>query len=172
MIHLETMRLRNVEDVDLDAYYRLYCDPAMMTELGGVLPREDVREKLCRHVALTAGDELWVSMIEPDDSGTVAGMVIAGWKDGLAEIGWSVLTEFQGRGVGKAAVRLMLERAALDGRWGELHAFCGVDNGPSNGICRAVGFSLAGQEKAMFEGRTFHSNHWLIEPTVGPDCYT
>jgi hypothetical protein len=63
-----------VEDVDLDAYYRIYCDPAMMTELGGAVPREDVREKLCRHVALTAGDELWTT-VRPTGSAARSGSV-------------------------------------------------------------------------------------------------
>lgn len=104
-------------------------------------------------------------MIVPDDLGTVAGMVTIDRREhGLAEIGWAVLTDFQGNGIGKAAVRLMLERAASDGRWGALHAFPGVGNGPSNGICRTLGFSLVGQEDATFEGRTLRSYHWLIEP--------
>jgi RimJ/RimL family protein N-acetyltransferase len=154
-----------VDDGDLDAYYRIYCDPAMMTELGGAVPREGIPEKLRKHVALTVGDERWVSMIVPDGSGTVAGMVTIDRREhGLAEIGWAVLVDFQGQGVGKTAVRLMLERAARDGRWGVLHAFPGVDNGPSNGICRTLGFSLVGQQDSTFEGRTLRSNHWLIEP--------
>ena len=34
--------LRNVELGDVDAYVRMRCDPAMMTELGGPLPREGI----------------------------------------------------------------------------------------------------------------------------------
>ena len=35
-----------------------------------------------------------------------------------SEIGWMVLPEFQGRGLAKRAVRMLLELARDDGRWG------------------------------------------------------
>ena len=50
-----------------------------------------------------------------------------------------VLPEFQGRGLGKQAVRMLLELARDDGRWGLVHAFPATTNGPSNGICRSLG---------------------------------
>ncbi len=40
------MRLRDVELGDVDAYVRMQCDPAMMAELGGPLPREDIKDKV------------------------------------------------------------------------------------------------------------------------------
>lgn len=158
--------MRNVRDDDLDVYYRIYCDPVMMAHLGGARPREEIPGKLRRHVAATAGDEWWCSMIVPDDTDpdTIAGMVTIDGDRGKAEIGWAVLPEFQGRGVASAAVRLMVLRAAIDGRWGVLNAYPGVDNPASNGICRTLGFRLVGQAEATFSGLTFHSNHWQIDP--------
>jgi RimJ/RimL family protein N-acetyltransferase len=44
-----------------------------------------------------------------------------------------VLPEFQGRGLGKRAVRMLLELALVDGRWGLVHAFPATSNAPSNG---------------------------------------
>ena len=64
--------------------------------------------------------------------------------DPYSETGWMVLPEFQGQGLAKAAVRLLLERARDDGRWGLVHAYPGVTNGPSNGICRDSGLHLGG----------------------------
>jgi RimJ/RimL family protein N-acetyltransferase len=111
-------------------------------------------------------------MILPDDDspGTVAGSVVL-WshdEDGMpiSEVGWMVLPEFQGRGVGKAAVRALLGRARDEHRWGVVHAFPGVTNAPSNGICRSLGFTLAGQRDVDFSGRILRANHWLIDPAM------
>jgi RimJ/RimL family protein N-acetyltransferase len=158
------MKLRNADEGDLEVYYRLYCDPAVMDHLGGVQPRDSIPEKLRRHATAAANDEGWCSMIVLDEARGAAGILSIDWHGELAEIGWAVLPEFQGRGIGKAAVRLMLARAAADGRWGLLHAFPGVDNPASNGICRSTGFRLVGEVDSVFAGQTFRSNHWLIEP--------
>jgi hypothetical protein len=37
--------LREVEPGDVDAYVRMRCDPAMMAELGGPLPRDGIEAK-------------------------------------------------------------------------------------------------------------------------------
>ncbi|GAA2336225.1 hypothetical protein GCM10009854_10160 [Saccharopolyspora halophila] len=77
-----------------------------------------------------------------------------------------VLPEFQGRGFAKRATRMLLERARDDGRWGLVHAFPAVTNGPSNGICRALGFTLVGQQNAPFADRVLRTNRWVIDPSV------
>jgi len=57
------MRLRDVELGDVGAYVRMRCDPVMMAEPGGPLPREGIEEKVARDVqAATAGDA-WIKMI-------------------------------------------------------------------------------------------------------------
>ena len=82
----------------------------------------------------------------------------------LSEIGWMVLPEFQGRGIGQRAVRAMLALVQDENRWGVVHAFPAVTNAPSNALCRAVGFRLAGEVETLFAGRTFQTNHWFIDP--------
>jgi RimJ/RimL family protein N-acetyltransferase len=166
------VRLRDVEGADLDTYVRLRCDPAMMAELGGPLPREGIESKVRRDAEQAAADTEWIKMIIPDEAApdVVAGSVVL-WshdEDGtrLSEIGWMVLPEFQGRGLGKQAVRMLLELARDDGRWGLVHAFPGVSNGPSNGICRSLGFTLAGEQDVTFSDRVLRTNHWVIDPTA------
>src|SRR6201982_4042581 len=89
------VRLRDVELGDVSAYVRMRCDPVMMAELGGPLPREGIEDKVARDVqAAAAGDE-WIKMIVPGEAApdVVAGSV-ALWShdedDGepIAEIGW------------------------------------------------------------------------------------
>jgi RimJ/RimL family protein N-acetyltransferase len=166
------MRLRNVELGDVDAYVRMRCDPVMMAELGGPLPREGIEDKVARDVQAAAAGAAWIKMIVPDEAApdVVAGNVVLWCHDEgvepVSEIGWMVLPEFQGRGLGKRAVRMLLELARDDGRWGLVHAFPATSNAPSNGICRSLGFRLAGMQDVTFAGRVLRSNHWVINPAA------
>lgn len=164
------MLLRDVEPRDVDAYARMRCDPVMMAELGGPLPREGIEEKVRRDVAGAASGEQWIKMIVPDEAQpeVVAGNVML-WEhdeDGerIAEAGWMVLPEFQGRGIGKRAVRALLTLARDEDRWEVVHAFPGVTNARSNGICRSLGFTPVEQRDIMFGDRVLRANHWTIRP--------
>jgi RimJ/RimL family protein N-acetyltransferase len=168
----DRVRLRDVELGDVGAYVRMRCDPVMMADLGGPLPREGMADKVARDVRAAAADASWIKMIVPDEAApdAVAGNVVL-WshdQDGqpMSEIGWMVLPEFQGRGLGQLAVRTLLGLARDDGRWGLVHAFPSTSNGPSNGICRAAGFRFAGERDVTFAGRVIHSNHWVIDPVA------
>ena len=160
------MKLRDVNMDDLALWERLRCDPAMNTELGGPQPREEIPAKLAEDVAATAADACWISVVESDD-GEAMGSVCIWTHEGVApfsEIGWGVLPEFQGQGVGRRSVAAILVRARADGRWGMIHAFPAITNAPSNGICQSLGFSLIGQDDFEFRGTTLHCNHWQIDP--------
>lgn len=164
------MRLRDVGFGDVEAYVRMRCDPAMMVDLGGPLPAEGMAAKVERDVQSAAEGTQWIKMIIPDetDLAVVAGTVTL-WSHGadghqMAEIGWMVLPEFQGRGLGKLAVRTLLELAREEDRWGVVHAFPAIANAPSNGICRSLGFRSLGEEDVTFADRVLRTNHWAIDP--------
>lgn len=111
------MRLRNVEVDYVDTYVRTRCDPRVMAELGGPLPREGMEAKVRAEAREAAADVCWIQMILPDDAGrdVVAGSIVLWPHDErgtlLSEIGWMLLPEFQGRGLAKQAARMLLERA-------------------------------------------------------------
>jgi RimJ/RimL family protein N-acetyltransferase len=163
------VRLRDVEIGDVDAYVRMRCDPVMTAELGGPLPREGIEAKVARDAQEAAADTAWIKMIILDEArpGVVAGSVVL-WshdeEEPISEIGWMVLPEFQGRGIGTTAVRALLQQAREAGRWGLVHAFPATSNGPSNGICRSVGFRLVGEQDVTFAGRVLRTNHWVVDP--------
>lgn len=174
------MRLRDVELGDVDVYVRMRCDPVMMAELGGPLPREGIEAKVRRDVEAVAADLGWVKMIVLDAADeaefaegardAVVGTVVL-WsheEDGeekpISETGWMVLPQFQGRGLAKRAERELLRQARDDGRWGLVHAFPGASNGPSNGICRSLGFRLVEtRDVTAFGDRSLRANHWIID---------
>lgn len=141
------MLLRDVEPADLDTYLRMRCDPVMMTELGGPQSRDRVAGQLKHDLDTVRADSTWIKMIVPDDSEQVAGTVTLYAHEGISEIGWMILPEFQGRGLASEAVRAVLDLARADGRWGLIHAFLSTTNAASNAICCLVGFLLQGEEK-------------------------
>ncbi len=107
-------------------------------------------------------------MIVPDAShpDIVAGTVTvysSGQEQLRSEIGWMVLPEYQGRGLAKAAVLLVLQRERAERRWGVLHALTSTANVASNALCRSLPFVLLGQESYLFDGRGYTVNHWTAK---------
>ncbi|MEU6604318.1 GNAT family N-acetyltransferase [Streptomyces shenzhenensis] len=164
------MQLRNVTPADVDAYVRMRCDPLMMAELGGPLPRDRMPDKVRRDAIEAAADVSWIKMIVPDpDAPDVVAASVTIWSheadDGpLSEIGWMILPPFQGRGLGKRAARTLLERARDEDRWGIVHAFPATSNGASNGICRSLGFRFIAEQNVTFADHVLRTNHWSIDP--------
>jgi RimJ/RimL family protein N-acetyltransferase len=157
---------------DVGAYVRMRCDPVMMAELGGPLPREGIAAKVARDAQQAAADAAWIKMIIPDETapGMVAGSVVL-WshedrETPMSETGWMVLPEFQGRGIARTAVRMLLALAREQDRWGLVHAFPAITNAPSNAVCRSAGFRFLGEQETAFAGRMFRTNHWAINPAT------
>ncbi|MGA3526646.1 GNAT family N-acetyltransferase [Melissospora conviva] len=167
------MLLRDVELRDVDAYVRIRCDPVMMAELGGPLPQAGIRERVRHDVAAALADTAWIRMIVPDPAApaVVAGSVVLWTQESddapFSEIGWMVLPEFQRRGLGKQAVRQLLQEAHEEERWGEVHAFPSTTNVASNAICRTLGFRLLGEQDKPFAGRLLRANHWVVDTRDG-----
>jgi RimJ/RimL family protein N-acetyltransferase len=55
-------------------------------------------------------------------------------------------------------VPLLAER-----RFGQVHAFPAVTNGPSNRICAKNGFVNLGECDFEFAGRTLRCHHWRVD---------
>lgn len=161
------MELRDFEVDDLAFYESMLCDPAMMSELGGPRPRGQ-SAKVREIVDSVRDGSVWYFKIFTEDApDTPAGSVCV-WEntwngESINEIGWMVLTAFQGRGLASEAVRSVLERARVEGRWDVIHAFPGITNGPSNAICRKTGFSKTEECDVESEGRILRCNHWRVD---------
>jgi RimJ/RimL family protein N-acetyltransferase len=146
---------------DLPLLQRLLGDPAMMEHLGGPESQEKIADRQRRYEAdpgclkiVADGEELgWVGYWDRE------------WRGGsVYEIGWAVLPEAQGRGVATQATRLAIETSRATSRHRWLHAFPGVDNPPSNAICRKLGFTLL--EARDFEyppGTVMRCNDWRLD---------
>jgi RimJ/RimL family protein N-acetyltransferase len=133
-----------------------------MRHIGGAESPEKIAERQGRYVA------------DPHQFRIVDGGAAAGWVgfwerewrgEAIYEIGWSVLPAFQGRGLASAATTLALD-AARAAAGLPVHAFPGVENAPSNAVCRKLGFSLV-EADLSFEfppGSMMVVNDWRREP--------
>lgn len=80
------------------------------------------------------------------------------------ETGWSVESEYQGRGIARAALQLVLEDARANGTHRWLFAFPRTDNVGSNALCRSCGFELLGEESFEYpKGNPIVSNAWRYD---------
>ncbi len=144
----------------------LETDARVMAELGGPWPRDAIpaiHERRLNSVA--AGT--WMFTMVPETGASPVGLIglFGSDLDGsqITETFWLVLPAHQGRGYASAALRMLLDRAQADGRWGPIHAFSGVTNAPSNALCRKSGFVLVGERDIEYGGRTLRCNHWIRE---------
>jgi RimJ/RimL family protein N-acetyltransferase len=163
------MELRPLTREDRRLYERIYTDPRMWAELGGVLD-QDMAVKLERDVASVEAGRDWVLVIVTAD-GTAAGAVSLWdheWEgETIYEIGWMVLPEHQGRGLASTGVAEALRRADEAARWRVLHAFPATTNAPSNALCHKHGFALRGPIDYTHRERTLRVNHWVRDTSAG-----
>lgn len=152
--------------------------PEMMLYLGGPESTEKLERRHARYLDGWRTDAAHVFRVlvddSPDGSARPAGVVSywrSAWHDEpVFEAGWSVLREFQGRGVAtlatRAAVRHAAEhrRAPGDARRRRLHAFPRVDNAASNGVCRGAGFTWGGEADLEYPpGTPIRCNDWFVD---------
>jgi len=153
---------------DLALLIRLNA-PEMMEHLGGpetavqVLQRHEKYLGIARSGTVRdAGAEIrafvFKMVLEPEGAGVGSvNFWDREWKgEQVYEMGWSVVPEFQGRGIASVAVAQAVEVARATRRRPAVHAFPSVENPPSNAICRKVGFALLGEVR--FE---YPKGHWM-----------
>ncbi len=127
--------------------------PEMMEHLGGPERDEQIAKRHARYVRLADSGTGRMFKIVHEATGEAVGSV-GYWEriwrgEQVYEIGWGVLPAFQGQGIASAATAQAIALARSDGKHRFLHAFPSVDNLPSNGICRKLGFTLV--EACEFE---------------------
>jgi RimJ/RimL family protein N-acetyltransferase len=153
-------------DEDLDLELRGNT-PELKAYLGGVEPRDAIVARHRRALELAVngtGQKFRIALPDAPRVGSV-GYWEREWRGELVyEIGWFVLSEFQGRGVASAAVRVAVDHARSTGRLRYVHAFPKVAHGASNGVCRKAGFTLLGEVDFEYpKGTPIRSNDWRLD---------
>jgi len=142
----------------------LETDPQVMAELGGPHPVERAQATHRRRVeGLETGN--WWFVIVPQPGAKPVGAIgiwPSEWAgEPISETGWMVLPEHQGKGFASSALAMLLDLATQDGRWGDIYAFPGTTNAPSNALCRKFGFELLDEVEANYADRKLRCNRWV-----------
>jgi RimJ/RimL family protein N-acetyltransferase len=153
---------------DLSLLQRLLGDPAMMIHLGGPETPEQILRRHQRYSRLTESstDHMFKIVREPGGEGVGSvGYWRKVWREQqVYEMGWLVLPEYQGQGVGTRAAEAVIAEARRKPKFRFMHAFPSVANAASNAICRKLGFTLV--EECQFEypaGRSMRVNDWRLD---------
>jgi RimJ/RimL family protein N-acetyltransferase len=146
--------LRAWTDEDLPLLRGLLADPAMMTYLGGPESEEKLLERHARYLRIDGSGTGRVFVITVGPERTAAGWVgywQTTWRAEPAwETGWSVLPQFQGRGLASRGAGLAMEVLAGERTHRFVYAFPALANGPSNGVCAKLGFERLGSESLEY----------------------
>jgi len=139
-------------------------EPEMTEHVGGPETPEKVVERQSRYEQ----EDSRQYKIVVEDGGEGIGWVGYWeriWRDQpVLEIGWAVLPGFQGRGIAGSATGQLLDKAREEQELPFVHAFPKIDNGPSNAICRKLGFTLL--EEIDFparQGGFVRCNDWRFD---------
>jgi RimJ/RimL family protein N-acetyltransferase len=156
---------------DFPVLERLMADPAK-TGTGALDQARTRHERYLQSGETSRQGPMFAITLGPDGQavGTIGYWQRLWQGQHLWEVGWSVLPEFQGRGIAARAIELLADRARALGRFRFLHAFPAVDNEAANNICRTAGFELLGQiELSLPAGHTLCRNDWRLNLLKGID---
>jgi RimJ/RimL family protein N-acetyltransferase len=154
------------EDLALDL--QMLGDPEMTRYLGGPETPEHITQRHTYKLQLPDAGTGRMFKIVLQATGEAVGSVgywENSWREeDIYETGWLVLTAFQGRGIATAATAQAIDHARADGKHRFLHAFPAVENGPSNAICRKLGFTLIDSFESEYPKDHFmQCNDWQLD---------
>ena len=162
------VEIREWSEGDLSLLGRLLGDPEMTRYLGGPESAEQIGKRHQRYIAISDSGKGRMFVITVGPEGTPAGSVgyweREGGEETVWETGWSVLPEFQGRGLATSGTAFAIERARAEGKHRYMHAYPSVENAASNAICRKLAFTLLeAQEFEYPPGNVVRCNDWQLD---------
>jgi RimJ/RimL family protein N-acetyltransferase len=167
---MTSIRLERFGEDDLGLVARLMGDPAMTEHLGGPESKKKLEDRHRRYAEPGSGVFKIVDAATNEALGSV-GFWEREWQgQQVYETGWSVLPEFQGRGIAGRATALAVELARQEGKHHFLHAYPSVENGASNAICRKLAFTLLGEHEFEYPpGNRMRCNDWRLDLLATPE---
>ena len=162
----ERLLLRQVAEEDSEGVFRCYSCPALMEFVGEPLTEPDSVEGLVSEYAAGIKDGssiIWA--LEERGSGSFAGT--AGFEefsflDFRGTLGFTLLGEFQGRGLMTEALRRIVDYGFEELGLERIEALVAAENHRSVKLLTAMGFTLEGvhRKRVFFAGR-FHDHATL-----------
>lgn len=160
------IRLEPWTEHDLPLLRRLN-EPRMTEHLGGPETEETLSRRLARYIQSTTrnGRMFKIVLISGGPGIGSVGYWERPWRGAaIYETGWSVLPQYQGRGIATEAVRSIVSLARSERGCRLLEAFPSVDNAASNAICRKLGFEFVGECDFEYPpGHSMRCNEWRLD---------
>lgn len=136
--------LRKLEPSDLPYLYRWEND-ASSSAVGSIhnpLSQQDLRD----YIASTTGDcyldkQLRLMIVDDDETEGCVDIYDLDIRNRKAAVGIYIAPDYRGRGVGRAAMRLLHEIAFGQLALEMLYAFVSVDNAPSSALFASLGYT-------------------------------
>jgi len=143
----------------------------MMRHLGGPESAEKLAERQARYEQ--PGSKQF--KVVDEETGQRVGYVgfwEREWRgEDVYEMGWSVLNEFQGRGIASAAAGQVIELARSERDRRFMHAYPSVENAASNAICMKLGFTMLGAHDFEYpKGSLLRCNDWRLDLFAEPSA--
>ena len=152
------VRLRPVEDRDLDVFFRHQADPEAWRMAAMEAPEPKDRAAFDAHWKKVRGDPTVVSRaIVLGDA--VVGNVVCFGIDGEREVGYWVGREHWGRGIASAALRALV--ALVPDR--PLHARCAKDNRGSVRVLERAGFRVRREGRMKSGSGEVDELGWVLD---------
>lgn len=112
--------------------------------------RAELSNHAPRDLYRSVGDKFqWVVLVDGEPAGWIT-LVVTNWDHGLAEVGYSLATAYQRRGIMPEAITLLLADLFLNTRLERIEARCTVDNEASQKVLDRVGFEREGRLRQYF----------------------
>ena len=157
----EPVRLRPIEEADLDLLSRVDTDPAASQPFEWTGFRDPgARRRRWEQDGWIARDSTQLAVALPD--GTLAGLVswravnVGGFEGACLEIGALLFPEHRGRGLGTAAQQLLVEYLFATTLVNRLQAITDVENLAEQRVLERIGFRREG----VMRGLAFIGGCW------------
>ena len=119
-------------------------------ELSVAQLRSDVAAHRMRDLYRGRGDKFqWIVEEDGVPVGWVT-LVVSNWEHGLAEVGYALATDHQGRGLMVRALVLLLHDLFAQTKLERIEARCSTDNRASQRVLDRVGFQREGRLRSYF----------------------
>ncbi|NQX60455.1 GNAT family N-acetyltransferase [Paenibacillus qinlingensis] len=147
---------------------RLINSPEMMEHLGGPETEEQLAIRHKRYLAISGkgtGHMFSIVLLPNHEVVGSIGYWDSQWQgQHVYEVGWSVLPDFQGRGLASAALLAAITHASSEAKFRWMHAFPSIHNPASNAVCRKLNFTQMSECEFEYPpGHFMQCNDWRLD---------
>ncbi len=141
----ERFVLRELTRADAPALYPSFADPEVMRwwSRGPFTSVHELAEWLVPETGWEEGRS-W-AVAESEAGPAVARLAAMDRGDGITELGWLVVRDWQGQGVAREALGALIEHLFASEKRRRLYADIDPDNTASNRLVESLGFTLEGR---------------------------